>query len=171
MRRALLASLLLGAAGLLSACGLKPLYEGGRQGVAAQRLADVEVAPIPGKSGWLLRNALTERLQSLPGGTPRYRLTIDIDDRIDGLGVRTNNIVTRERRTVRARYQLHDNTLAKDAAPVLDDVITGDVGLDVTSSEYATVAAEDSALERLSDQIADRILARIAIDAKRRAEQ
>jgi len=37
----------------------------------------------------------------------------------------------------------------------------------VTSSEYATVAAEDSALERLAGIIADRIVGRVALDAAR----
>lgn len=153
--------------GTLSACGLKPLYQGGRSGVAAQRLAGVEVAPIPGKGGWLVRNGLTERLDATPGGTPKYRLTVVLDDKIEGLGVRANDVVTRERRTVRARFQLHDLSLPADATPMLDETTSSDVGLDVTSSEYATVAAEDSALERLADLIADRIIARVAIDATR----
>ena len=155
---------------LLSACGLKPLYEGGRKGAAAQRLSGVEVAPIAGKSGWLIRNSLAERLHAVADGAPRYRLTIEVDDKIEGLGVRSNNIVTRERRTLRAHFRLRDIGAAADAAPMLDEVVSSDVGIDVTSSEYATVAAEDSALERLSDQIADRILARIAVDAVRDAD-
>ncbi|HEX7872043.1 MAG TPA: LPS assembly lipoprotein LptE [Sphingobium sp.] len=163
----LLAPLALG----LSGCGLTPLYEGGRDSVAAQRLAGVEVAPIPEKGGWLVRNALTERLHAMAGGTPKYRLTVTLDDRIDGLGVRNNNTITRERRTLRARYQLRDLAATTDAAPMIDDVVSGDVGIDTTSSEYATVAAEDTALERLAGQIADRIIARIAIDAKRQAGQ
>ncbi|MET0365235.1 MAG: LPS assembly lipoprotein LptE [Sphingobium sp.] len=165
MRRLLL--LLAPLAITLSGCGLTPLYQGGRQSAAAQRLAGVEVAPIPDKGGWLVRNALTERLHAMSGGTPKYRLTVVLDDRIDGLGVRNNNTVTRERRTLRARYTLREIAAAPDAAPLIDDVVSGDVGIDVTSSEYATVAAEDSALERLAGQIADRIIAQIAIDAKR----
>jgi LPS-assembly lipoprotein len=169
MRCLLLSAAVLSLAGLLSGCGLRPLYEGGPQSIAAKRLEGVEVAPIPGKSGWLVRNALTERLAATPGGTPKYKLTVALDDKIDGLGVRADNTVTRERRTLRAHFQLHDNTMPADATPMIDDVVSSDAGLDVTSSEYATVAAEDTALERLAEQIADRIIARIAIDAKRRA--
>lgn len=154
---------------ILSGCGLKPLYSGGSNSVAAQRLAGVQVAPIPGKGGWLVRNALTERLNATQAGQPHYRLTVSLDDHIDGLGVRADNTVTRERRTLRARFQLYDNTAPADSAPLVEEVVNSDLGLDVTSSEYATVAAEDTALERLSEQIADRIIARIAIDADRRA--
>ena len=40
--------------------------------------------------------------------------------------------------------------------------------IDVVSSEYATIAAEDSALERLTEQVADQIVARVALYATRR---
>ena len=39
-------------------CGLRPLYSGGSQGVASQLLGGVEVPPISGKAGWMVRNAL-----------------------------------------------------------------------------------------------------------------
>ena len=42
----------------LSACGLSPMYAGGGSGEVAQGLAAVDVPPIPGKAGWLVRNAL-----------------------------------------------------------------------------------------------------------------
>ena len=42
-----------------------------------------------------------------------------------------------------------------------------DAGIDVVNSEYATIAAEQSALERLADDIADQIVARIALYAER----
>jgi LPS-assembly lipoprotein len=154
--------------GLVSGCGLTPLYQGGRSSAGAERLAGVEVAPIPGKAGWLVHNAIAERLDSVTRGEPRYRLTVVLDDKIDGLGVRANDTVTRERRTLRARFQLHDLSAAPDAPPMLDLAESSDVGLDVTSSEYATVAAEDTALERLAGNIADRVIARVAIDARRK---
>ncbi|MCE7795050.1 LPS assembly lipoprotein LptE [Sphingobium sufflavum] len=159
--------LAIGLIASLGGCGLKPLYQGGASGVAAQRLAGVEIAPIPGKAGWLVRNALAERLDATAGGAPKYRLTVELDDRIEGLGVRANDNMTRERRTVRARFQLREIAADPKAAPLLDETTSSNVGLDVTSSEYATVAAEDTALERLAGIIADRIIGRVAIDATR----
>jgi LPS-assembly lipoprotein len=156
---------------LTSGCGLRPLYEGGTKGPVAQALAGVEVAPIPGKAGWLVHNAISDRLEAMNGGTPRYRLNVALEDTIEGLGVRANETVTRERRTLRARYQLHALDAAKDAPPLIDETASADVGIDVASSEYATVAAEDTALERLSTLIADRIIARVALDASRQAER
>lgn len=165
------AALILTLAALTAGCGLRPLYQGGTHGPVAQALAGVEVAPIPGKAGWLVRNAISDRLAAMSGGQPRYRLDVTLEDSIEGLGVRANETVTRERRTLRARFQLHALDAAKDAPPLLDETAGADAGIDVASSEYATVAAEDTALERLATLIADRIIARVAVDASRRAER
>ncbi len=160
---------LLGCAALsLSGCGLRPLYAGGGKGVVAQTLAGVEVAPIPNKAGWLMHNALVDRLAAGGAAAPRYRLEVELDDQITGFGVRTDNAVTRERRTLRARFRLRD---AGAAGTVLLDATAGsDAGIDVVSSEYATIAAEQTALERLSGEVADQIVARLALYASRTAK-
>ena len=49
---------------------------------------------------------------------------------------------------------------------LLDATAGSDVGIDVVSSEYATIAAENTALERLSGIVADQIVARIALYAR-----
>lgn len=168
------ASLLLSPLLLLTACNLSPVYQGGRQGAVAQQLAGVSVAPIPGRGGWLVRNAIADRLAPMNGANgaaPRYRLEVELDDEIEGLGVRANDIVTRERRTLRARYRLYDSAAAPDEAPLFDRTASADAGIDVASSEYATIAAEDSALERLAVMIADDIVARLSLRAKRAADQ
>jgi LPS-assembly lipoprotein len=146
----------------LSACGLRPLYSGGSSGVVAQTLSGIAVTPIEGKSGWLVRNALTDRLGAT--GTPRYRLEIKLDDKIEGFGVRRDDAVTRERRTLRARYQLVD---AANGSVLLDATAGSDAGIDVVSSDYGTIAAENTALERLAGIVADQIVARIALYAER----
>src|SRR3546814_9224432 len=99
--RAALPLALLGLAG----CGLQPLYSGGGSGPVAMTLARVEVAPIAGKSGWLVANALRDRLPERDGTTPLYRLQVTLDDQITGLGVRRDDSVTRERRSLRARSE------------------------------------------------------------------
>lgn len=147
---------------LLAACGLHPLYSGGDSGVVGSALARVEVAPIEGKAGYLMRAALTDRLG---GGSPaRYRLEVELDDKITGFGVRRDDAVTRERRTLRARYRLVEATTG---ALVLDATAGSDSGIDVVRSDYATIAAENTALEHLSAVVADQIVARVALFAKR----
>ena len=163
MSRALL--LLLGCGLLSSGCTLRPLYAGGGDGPVAQTLETVEVAPIPGRAGWLVRTALEDRLgRGGEAAEARYRLEVELDDDITGFGIRGDNSVTRERRTLRARYRLVE---AERNTVVLDATAGSDAGIDVVSSEYATVAAERTALERLSAEVADQIVARVALFASR----
>lgn len=143
----------------LSGCGLRPLYGGGVDGPVQTMLSGVEVAPIAGEAGWLVSNAVRDRIEATASSTPVYRLEIKLDDRIAGLGVRRDDVVTRERRTLRARYQLIEIATGQ---VVLDATAGSDAGIDVAGSEYATIAAERSALERLSGIVADQIVARLA---------
>jgi LPS-assembly lipoprotein len=155
---------------LLAACGLQPLYSAGGQGPVADMLGDVRVAQIEGQAGWLVRNALRDRLVAAQGGEgagSRFRLDIKLEDSITGFGVRSDDSVTRERRTLRARYQLVDSASGET---LLDATATSDAGIDVVGSEFATIAAEQSAQERLAQAIADQIVARLAVYARRRAD-
>lgn len=165
----LIASLLLGllVTPLLNGCGLRPLYAQGSDGQVAGLLRDVRVAHISGKEGWLVRNALRDRLEPARAGEnrqTRYRLDVKLDDDITGYGIRRDDSVTRERRTLRARYQLVDTSTN---TVLLDQSAGVDVGIDVVSSEYATIAAEDSALERLAGLLSDQIVSRLALYASR----
>lgn len=153
---------LIGLALVLTGCSLRPLYSGGASGPVAQTLDAVAVAPIPGRAGWLVRTALEDRLGA--NTVPRYRLEVELDDDITGFGIRSDDAVTRERRTLRARYRLVD---AEQGTVVLDATAGSDAGIDVVSSEYATVAAEQTALERLAIEIADQIVSRVALYASR----
>jgi LPS-assembly lipoprotein len=150
----------------LSGCGLHPLYAGGSNGAVAQTLAGVSVSPIDGKGGWLMRNALTDRLSA--SGPSRYRLEVKLDDTIEGFGVRRDDAITRERRSLRARFQLID---ASKGTVLLDATAGSDAGIDAVSSEYATIAAEDTALENLSQTVADQIVARVALYVQRSGTQ
>ena len=156
----ILASLALGG------CGLHPLYGGGSASPVATTLRSIAVAPIPGQSGWLVRSKLVDRLGQPDGGAAVYRLDVTLDDNITAFGLRSDRAATQERRTLRARYQLVD---ARNGMVVLDATAGSDSGIDIVSSEYATVAAEQTALENLADIVADQITARVALYASRTA--
>ena len=148
----------------LTSCALHPLYGGGASGDVGTMLRLVKVAPIDGQTGWLVRNKLVDRLRESGSAAPQYRLDVTLDDNITGFGIRGDRAVTRERRTLRARYQLVD--LATGGV-VLDATAGSDAGIDVVSSEYATVAAEQTAAERLAEAVSDQIVARVALFATR----
>ena len=151
----------------LGGCGLRPLYSGGSGGAVAQTLGSVTIASIDGQSGWLMRNKLVERLGEGGSGTATYRLDVTLDDNLTSFGVRGNQAATQERRTLRARYQLVD---LRNGTVVLDSTAGSDAGIDIVSSEYATVAAEQTALENLTGIVADQITARVALFASRTAK-
>jgi LPS-assembly lipoprotein len=163
MRRSLLVLTLLCLAG----CGLRPLYDAGGGGAVATTLRSVTVGPIEGQAGWLIRNKLSDRLSVGSTGAPVYRLDVTLDDNITAFGLSSSQAASRERRTLRARYQLVD--LSKGTV-VLDATAGSDAGIDIVSSEYATVAAEQTALENLTDIVADQIVARLALYASRTAK-
>src|SRR3954453_6523210 len=151
---------------LLPGCGLQPLYGGGSGSPVAATLRSVEVAPIAGQSGWFMHNKLVDRLGESGSGAAQYRLDVTLDDNITSFGIRGDRAATRERRTLRARYQL---VSLPTGTVVLDATAGSDSGIDIVSSEYATVAAEQTALEQLSDIVADQIVARLSLYASRTA--
>ena len=162
MRRSALVVLAL----LLSGCGLRPLYGGGEGNSVAATLRSVQVAPIEGQAGWLVRNKLVDRLGEPAADGSAYRLEVKLDDNITAFGLRRDQAATRERRTLRARYQL---VSLSTGLVVLDATAGSDAGVDIVSSEYATVAAEQTALENLAEDVADQITARIGLFASRTA--
>ena len=160
MKRRVALTLAIAAAGL-SSCGFRPLYAGGGDGLAASELTQIAVGPIDERSGWFLRNALVDRLGGFSDDSAaRYRLDVAIDDDITRFGIRGDAAATRERRTLRARYQLVDLATGET---LLDSTAGSDAGIDITSSEYATVAAEQTAAERLSREVADDIVNRLGL--------
>lgn len=158
-----LAALALPVAG----CGLQPLYSGSAGASVAQGLAAVDVPPIPGRGGWLLRNALVERFQAAGSTTPQFRLDVRVDDALEALGVLNDDTISRERRILRTRYQLIELATGEI---LLDATAGSDAGIDVVSSEYATIAAEQTALENLAKEVAERMATRVALALRERAQ-
>ena len=147
---------------LVSGCGLSPVYSGGSASAPSVLASQVTIAPIPDHAGFLVREALIDRLGQ-PSEASHYRLEVELDDQIVGFGVRGDNSVARERRTLRARYRLVE---ASSNAVLVDATAGSDAGIDRVSSNYAVVAAEATALDRLSVEIARQIAARLALYAR-----
>ena len=159
--------LLLGVAVVLASCNLAPVYSGGSASAPGVLMSQIEIPPIPDRSGFLVRQALIERFGTSTVA-PRYRLEVELDDQILAFGVRGDNSAARERRTLRARYRLVE---ISTNAVIVDATAGSDAGIDRVSSNYAVVAAETTALERLSVEIASQIAARIARYANAANEQ
>lgn len=133
------------------------MYAGGGSGAVARDVRSVLVSPIEGKAGYLVHSALADRMGT--GNDARFRLDVRLDERLQGEVVRQDRSVSRERRSMRARYQLVD--LASGAI-LLDATADADAGIDIVSSEYAVISAEQTAQENLAKDIADQIVTRVA---------
>ena len=112
----------------------------------------------------MVRQALEEQFgRSVQA--PRFRLEIVLDDQISAFGLRGDSSAARERRTLRARFRLVDATTNTG---MVDDTAAADAGIDRVSSNFAVVAAENAALERLAVDVARQISARLARYARAR---
>ncbi len=149
----------------LAGCGLQPMYAGGGDSAVARGLSGIQVSAIEGRAGWLVRNALNDKLAQ-GSEVARYRLDVRLDDQLDAFGLLRDDTVARERRTLRARYQLVEQATG---AIVLDATTRADAGIDVVSSDFATIAAEQTALENLSKEVADRIVTNVALQLRKGA--
>jgi LPS-assembly lipoprotein len=160
--RALATALVLAAGLTLGSCGLQPVYSGGSTGTVATAMSDIAIAPIANRKGYLVSTALRHELGPV-NANPQFRLEVELEDQILGFGIRDNNTIAAERITLRARYELKDA-----GGKVLLLATTGsDMSIDnVSSSDYATVAAETSAIERLSIVVAQQIAQQLAVLAK-----
>ena len=130
----------------------------------AQSLRSVAVAPIEGRAGWLVRTALEDRLGGAGGRRRRYRLEVLLDDDITGFGIRSDDAVTRERRTLRARYRLVDaarGTVCSTPPPAPTPASTWSAP-NMRRSRPSRPRSSGSPKE-----IADQIVTRVALYARR----
>ncbi len=141
----------------LGACGFHPLYADGTGGQVSTAMRGIEVAPIPDRTGQLVRDGLERQFAAK--NAPSYQLVVTLEESIEGFGIRQDESVTRERVSLVARYALIDLVTNK---PVLEDLARSDVGVDKVSSEYATIVAERSASKRNADQLVRQITNRLA---------
>lgn len=162
-RRALRLLAALPAAGLAAACGFAPLYG---SGAPASRMAGrVDVAPMQGEAGFVLRQRLVDRLGS--GGAPTHRLVVDLELDQAGVALTQDNVTTRYDVIGVAAYALTplggaDVTLSGEVR-----AITGYSAPDTkTALTFASRAAQRDAERRLALQLADRIVQRLALGAE-----
>jgi LPS-assembly lipoprotein len=157
----------LGTAGLLglSGCGFRPLY--GSSGAAtsgpvAAEFGAIDVARIPERSGQLMRRALQQRLWAGGQSSPRYTLTAFPAFGVELEGIRTSGLPTRIRFTGTASWWL----TSKDVPPqsIASGAERSFDAYDLPDGQFfAADAARDAMMVRLIDQMAEDIVARLAI--------
>lgn len=144
---------------LLSGCGFRPLY-GDPQ--TAESLATVDLAAMPEKDGQTLRLLLADRFYGArpPVTPPGWTLAVTLTTSKQSLGIRRDDTATRARLMIKAVVILRK--VGADA-PVLTTTERSFVSYNILTDPYATLAAEDNALERGLTQLADTITQRVAL--------
>ncbi|MFN4225166.1 MAG: hypothetical protein ACK4HR_02530 [Hyphomonas sp.] len=146
MKRLLAALLIAG----LGACGFQPVYAP-VQGKRAEA-GLIEIEPIRGRSGHMLRQALMQELAlGVPGLSEEVTLTIDLDDQLTRLAFQPDGAASRSNVLATGQYVLQGETVAVRGSV---DVETGFV---VPDSPFGDIAAQTSASDRAMRVLAKRI--------------
>ena len=148
----------------LGACGFRPLYgtsSGAEESAVLQRLAAVDVAIIPDRSGQLLRNELHDLLNPGHLKVPEtYRLEALVDEDEQDVALESSGFATRTAVRLTARFQLIDSTSGAQLLSSKTRVVST---FNIISNKYSTVVAGESARERGIRQIAQEIRQRLAV--------
>ena len=160
--RQILALAVLGA--VLAACGFQPLYKaqsGAKQAASVQRMATIDIPPIPDRSGQILRNELRDQLLPRgPAAQTLYRLDVSLQETQADLAILRDATSTYSRYTADIKWVLTD--LATDA-PVLRGANRRITSFPIAESEFASLEAEKNARERALSQLAEDVRLRLGL--------
>jgi LPS-assembly lipoprotein len=156
---------LLATAPMLSACGnggFQPLYGPTASGVGlSDRMAQVDISPIPGRVGQRVRNELI--FQNTGGGTPApplYRLEITVRESVLSTLVRTDGNSLSQIYSMEASFKLI--SLKENNKVVFQGSSNGRAGFERFDSVYSNVRAREDAENRVARTIAEDLKVRVA---------
>ena len=163
-RRSLVRGLSVLLAAALAACGnggFRPLYGTTPNGAGLQeRMAQVDVAPIPGRVGQRIRNEVI--FQSTGGGNalpPTHRLEVTIRESVLSTLVRTDGESLSQIYAVEASFRV---IKIADKKVVLQGTSHARAGFERFQSIYSNVRAREDAENRAAGTIADDLKTRVA---------
>lgn len=152
MRRRM-ALLTLGGAGLAAGCGFQPVYD---RAASGDLRGSVRLTGVRGSTGRQFRKAFEKRAGRVHG-EPRYTLDVDLTFSESDLAISTERDVTRFDVTGSAAF-----ALAEAGGKVLEGDVVSVSSYNTLASPYATRVAGEDAERRVSEDLADRVFARIA---------
>lgn len=172
LKRATAAALAIVACAAVSACsdgsGFRPLYATSGVGAGvSEKLATVDIAPIPGRVGQRIRNELV--FQATGGGAPlppEYRLEIVTREAIQSTLVQTDGNARAQVFTLDASFQL---IRLSDKAVVFQGVSYGRAGFQRVTSIFANVRASQDAENRAAKTVGEEIKTRLTAYLSRAA--
>lgn len=162
--RPLVALLVVGlTAPALTACGssgFRPLYGNALGANVDEKMAKLEIAPIPGRVGQRIRNELI--FQATGGGTPlppEYRLEIVMSETVSSTLVRTDGESVGQVYNLDASFRL---IRISDKSVVFQGQSFGRAGFDRFKSIFANVRAREDAENRAARTVGTELKTRLA---------
>jgi len=144
----------------ISACGFRPLYAG-QGSLGPVTGPSIAVESIPGRSGYMLRQALLRELAiGLPGLESGAILSVALDERVERATLLPDGAVSRSYYTVSGDYVLQTS-----AGPISGHA-QSQVPFAATQSPYTDVSAQSYAAERAMEELARTIVDRLRIQAQ-----
>ncbi|MEL6677214.1 MAG: LPS assembly lipoprotein LptE [Pseudomonadota bacterium] len=158
-RRAFLSALT--ATGALAGCGFSPLFSSGSD--ARGLKSQITVSQITGREGYFLRERLLRRFGQ-PGPAAPFVLSASFETEQEGLAITTAAAITRYNVNGTAEFSLR--RIDGDGRP-MEGTVRSTAGYSATSSPYATAVAERDALQRVAEDLAEKIANRVFLSAER----
>lgn len=148
-------------AGCSDGASFRPLYGSAALGGAAtqEKLATVDIAPIPGRVGQRIRNELI--FQTTGGGkaqTPQFRLDIAIRESVVSTLVMTNGNAGGQIYSIEASYNL---IRLSDKSVVASGKSYGRASFDRVTSIFANVEARQDAENRAASSVGEELRTRL----------
>lgn len=151
---------------LLAACGFQPLYGQGPRQADPRQLGNIEVAPIADRLGQMTRNHLLDKLN--PRGrpvAPEYRLDVTLNESNQRLVFRKDATATRALMKLVAQYRLIE---IASGSQVYSGASRATASYNIVASDFATIASEKNARERVSRIVAEDVVLRLSVCFSRR---
>ncbi len=143
----------------LGACGFQPVYGGG--GARYAGAGEIDVAPIDGRAGYILRRALQEELAvGLPGLDGPATLEVKLENNLTRLAFQPDGAASRSAVIAESRYVLSTEGMSiagqsdVEAGFIVPDAPFGDIA--------AQTGASDRAMRQLAKDIADDLRLQLA---------
>ena len=161
--RGLAATLLIGIALALSACGFAPLYGRADNQAASpvDHMAAVRILPLPDRTGQQMHNLLRDRLNPI-GQPPKpvYELGLRISESRQELGIRKDETATRANLNLAVRFTLKS---VQTGRTLYNGKVNSVSSYNILTSPFATGFSEADARARALREIADSIRTRLGI--------
>ncbi|PHS25075.1 MAG: hypothetical protein COA85_07520 [Robiginitomaculum sp.] len=143
---------------LLSACaGFQPLY--GDNTAVRRSFENLSLAPIDGRAGFLFAQALQDRGGIQGGQSGLYVLETNLRKTQANVGVRVDDVSTRARLTLRARYTVR----GRNGKVAYKGNAISETAFDIPDQPYGAIAAEQYAEETAAIVLAEKVMNDLAV--------